>query len=720
MDLRDYLRMIRARWAIITLSSMLAVALAAILTWAVTPQFASSAQIFISTSAADDAQAFQGSQFSLQRVKSYADLVTGREIARRVVDDLQLEETPKELAEQIAATTKLDTVILTVTVTDPSPERAKTLADAVSAQFIAFVAELETPPGRDQATIKATVVDPPAEPLTPVSPQPLRNLGLGLALGLLLGAGIALLRETLDTTVKSPDDLKRALDLPVLGQIPFDKGAAKAPLIHGLDAYAPRVEGFRVLRTNLQFIDPDKSSKVFVITSALPEEGKSTSAINLAIVLAQGGERVCLLDGDLRRPMITSYLQLERNVGLTTLLVGRVDLDGALQETDLPGLEVLAAGRTPPNPAELLKSQATADILAELKARFDIVLVDAPPLLPVTDAALLADQADGTILVVRHGRTTVDDVRAAMERLHAVGRRAGRRHPQHDSVQRRWRLRLRLRLRAGRVADASCLEPAGEGPTQIDRSGGPEARSRIAVTAADCVLFPTECARKTDYRIPSMRDPASFCNTSFLHQFWVVDLLMTTRRALLAALLAATLSLFAAPAIAVDGYGPFGVFGSPNGGTFEEGDDIDVQFEATGLNCNSWTVTQDETGEAPSGGGGGSTFSFTVSPGEGTYSITARCNTSTGSQSAPLGGGSRGSLATYVQGAGENQDTITFTVGERGGDGDDGDGDGNGDGDNNGGLPDTGGSNVQLLTLGGTLAGIGAIIIVRARRRFTS
>ncbi len=192
---------------------------------------------------------------------------------------------------------------------------------------------------------------------------------------------------------------------------------------------------------------------------------------------------------------------------------------------------------------------------------------------------------------------------------------------------------------------------------------------------------------------------------------------MTARRVLIAALLAAVLSLFAAPATAND-YGPFGVFGSPNGGNFEEGDEIDMRFEATGLDCDSWTVTQDETGEAPDGGSGGSTFSFTVSPDEGTYSITAQCNTSSDAQSAPLGAGSRGSLATYVQGAGENQDTITFTVSEEG-DGDD-DGDGDGDGDNNGGLPNAGGSNTQLLVLGGALVGFGATIIMLARRRFTS
>ena len=421
VELRDYLSILRSRWLLIGLCALGTVALAGVVTLSATPQYASSARLFVSTSSSDGAQAFQGSQFSVQRVKSYADLLTGEEIARRVVDELKLDESPRDLAKQISATTKLDTVILTITVTDPAPERAQALAAAVSEQFVTYVAELETPPGKDQATIKATIVDPASQPESPVSPQPVRNLGLGLVLGLLLGAGIAVLRETLDTSVKTIAHIRSAIDVPVLGAIPFDKEAVKTPLIDGLDPYSARVEGFRVLRTNLQFIDPDQSRRVFVVTSALPEEGKSTTAINLAFVLAEGGERVCLVDGDLRRPMITTYTKLEGSVGLTTLLVGRVTLEEALQHSKRAGLEVLAAGRTPPNPAELLKSNAMTNVLSQLSDMFDIVLIDAPPLLPVTDAALIADQADGAILVVRHGRTTVDDLRAAAERLEAVG-----------------------------------------------------------------------------------------------------------------------------------------------------------------------------------------------------------------------------------------------------------------------------------------------------------
>ena len=423
VDLRDYLTIARVRWVLITMCTLTMIALAALFTWSATPQYASSSRLFVSTSgASDDAQANQGGQFSLQRVKSYADLLTGQQIARRVVDELKLEESPKALADQISATSKLDTVILRITVTDPSPERAKMLVDAVSDQFVSYVAELETPPGKDEATIKATVVDPGTEPSAPVSPRPKRNLALGLVLGLLVGVGLAVLRETLDTSVKSIKQLEDLIDAPILGSISYDRDAERNPLIDELGTYAPRVEGFRVLRTNLQFIDPDQQRKVFVITSSLPQEGKTTTATNLAMTLAEGGERVALIEADLRRPRISHYLNLESAVGLTTVLVGRLSLHDAMQHASQhAGLDVLSSGRTPPNPAELLKSHAMSAIIKELRADYDIVLIDAPPLLPVTDAALLASQSDGAILVVRHGKTTVDQVRAAAERLTSVG-----------------------------------------------------------------------------------------------------------------------------------------------------------------------------------------------------------------------------------------------------------------------------------------------------------
>ena len=422
MDLRDYLNILRHRWLLIASVTLGVVALAALATWRTTPQYASSTDLFISTSqASDDNQAFQGSQFSLQRVKSYAEMVNQNEITRRVIQRLDLDETPAELSEQITATSQLDTVILTITVTDPSPERAQRIAETTADVFVGYVGELETPPGQDQATIKATVTNQATEPKSPVSPQPLRNLGLGLVLGLLLGAGLAVLRETLDTSVKTHRQLEELAEAPVIGAIPFDGGADGAPLISEIDTYAPRAEAFRVLRTNLQFIDPDANKKVFVLSSALPGEGKSTTACNLALALAEGGQKVALVEGDLRRPRVAQYLGLVDAVGLTTVLVGRIDLPDAMQETQFPGLSVLSSGKTPPNPAELLQSRAMNSLIGQLRDEYGVVLIDAPPLLPVTDAALIASVVDGAVLVVRHGKTSADQVRGAVERLEGVG-----------------------------------------------------------------------------------------------------------------------------------------------------------------------------------------------------------------------------------------------------------------------------------------------------------
>lgn len=421
MDLRDYVRVIRARWVVITAFTLASIALFALLTLRSTPQYASSARLFVSTAATDDAQALQGSSFSLQRVKSYADLLTGQVIARRVVAAMNLDESPAALAGQISASSNPETVILTITVTDPSPQRAKKLVDAVAAQFVTYVAELETPPGKDEATSKASVVDPGTLPGSPISPNPMRNLALGAVLGLLIGVGVAVLRDTFDNSIKTVRQLEQLVEAPILGVISYDSQAVDTPLISELDTYAPRAEAFRVLRTNLQFIDPDIERKVFVITSSLPGEGKTTTAVNLALALAEGGENVALIEGDLRRPKVSEYLRLEGSVGLTTVLIGKLPLEEAIQTTAREGLAVLTSGSTPPNPAELLKSTSMTALIAALRGRFDIVLIDAPPLLPVTDGALLAAQADGALLVVRHGKTTSDQVSLAVDRLEAVG-----------------------------------------------------------------------------------------------------------------------------------------------------------------------------------------------------------------------------------------------------------------------------------------------------------
>ena len=315
MELRDYLRIARRRWLLILGSVVVLVALAAAVTAQTTKLYASTARVFISTTPSNSGDAYQGGLFSEQRVSSYADLLSGLELSQRVIDQLQLDTSAEALASKIDAPVVPDTVVLKITVTDPSPIQAQRINDGVVKQLQDFVTELETPPGGKLALLKATVVDSPRLPDSPVSPNPVRNLGLALVLGLILGFGVAVLREILDTTVKRIEDVPSLAETPLLSALAFDPDVQQRPLISELPSTAPRAEAFRVLRTNLSFVDVDQASKAFVVTSSVPSEGKSTTAVNVAIAMASAGQSVLLIDADLRRPQAAKLLNLEPTVG---------------------------------------------------------------------------------------------------------------------------------------------------------------------------------------------------------------------------------------------------------------------------------------------------------------------------------------------------------------------------------------------------------------------
>jgi capsular exopolysaccharide synthesis family protein len=423
VELRDYIRVLRKQWVLIALTTALAIAAAIGYTVRATPLYQSSIKLFVSAqerTTDTSSTAYQGGLFSQQRAKSYADLLSGPRVADSVVSSLRLPMTPAQLQSKITAQALPDTVLLTASVTDTNRAQAQRLANEVGVQFAALVEQLERPPTGGPAPIKVEVVENARLPSSPVSPKPTRNVGLALVLGLLLGIGLAVLRETLDTTVKSTQDLQERAGAPVLGVIGFDPEAKTRPLIVQTDPHSGRAEAFRQLRTNLQFVDVDHRPTSIVMTSSVSEEGKTTTTANLAISLSQAGIRVALLEGDLRRPRMAEYLGIEGAVGLTTVLVGRASLDDALQQWGDAGLLVLPSGATPPNPSELLGSQGMADLLRELESRVDLVLIDAPPLLPVTDAAVLSVIASGSLLVVRHGRTRREQVSTAIESLHRV------------------------------------------------------------------------------------------------------------------------------------------------------------------------------------------------------------------------------------------------------------------------------------------------------------
>ena len=244
---------------------------------------------------------------------------------------------------------------------------------------------------------------------------------LALALGVLLGIGLAFLRDLLDNTVKDRQNLEEITGVAVVGSIPLDKERRKEPAKSFDNDNSAFAEAFRKLRTNLQFLAVDNPPRVIVVTSSMPNEGKSTTAINIALALAENDHTVALVDGDLRRPRLDKYLGVVGSVGFSTVLAGRASLNDVLQKTAFPGVTVLTSGAVPPNPSELLGSLAAKKVLDELRAHFDYVVIDSSPLLAVTDAAILAAGADGVLIVARYGETKREQLAHAVGNLRSVG-----------------------------------------------------------------------------------------------------------------------------------------------------------------------------------------------------------------------------------------------------------------------------------------------------------
>lgn len=421
MELKDYIRIIRKRWRVIVAATLVVLAGAALATTLSPRIYEAKTQLFVSTSGGVDTGALlQGSNFTQQRVKSYADVITTPKVLDPVIETLGLNTTAAKLGTQITATVPLDTVLIEVAVASPDPKVAATVADAVGRQFTTTVADLESVGEGNSSPVKVTIVSAPTVPIAPISPKPARNLALGVVLGLLLGLGLALLRDLLDTTIKGEKDCAEVTDATVIGGISFDPEAPKRPLIVQSDPHSPRAEAFRTLRTNLAFVDAANHPRSIVVTSSIPGEGKTTTTANLATTMAATGSKVCVIEGDLRRPRLLEYMGMDGSLGLTNVLIGKADLNAVIQQFGDTSVFVIGAGSVPPNPSELLGSTAMHETLQELESRFDLVVIDAPPLLPVTDAAVLSTIADGTVVVVGAGLVDRDHLGKALQSLEAV------------------------------------------------------------------------------------------------------------------------------------------------------------------------------------------------------------------------------------------------------------------------------------------------------------
>ena len=422
MNLQDFAKLLRAQWVVLCAAILLAVLGALAVTFVTTPLYQSSTRLYVSaTGGASVAEMYQGNRLSQERVLSYTELLMGETLAQRTIDKLGLNTSAATLRGNVKASAKPDTVLIDVQVRDKSPVEARDIANALSDEFVTMVRELETPEEGSRPDARVVVEQRATIPGKAVSPNMILNLLAGLAVGILLGIGLAILRGLLDNTVKDRQNLEELTGVGVVGSIPLAKERRKAPAIFFGSDNTSIAEAFRKLRTNLQFLAVDNPPRVIVVTSSMPNEGKSVTAINIALALAESERNVVLVDGDMRRPMLGKYLDLVGPVGLSTVLSGRATLSEVLQTTGFPGLTVLTAGAVPPNPSELLASQAAKKVLGEMRARFDYVIVDSSPLLPVTDAAILAAASDGVLIMARFGRTKREQLAHAVVYLEDVG-----------------------------------------------------------------------------------------------------------------------------------------------------------------------------------------------------------------------------------------------------------------------------------------------------------
>ncbi|MDQ0145989.1 capsular exopolysaccharide synthesis family protein [Pseudarthrobacter niigatensis] len=386
------------------------------------PTYTAETQLFVAIQSSGSVQELQqGNNFSQARVQSYVKTVASPVVLQPAIDSLGLTQSAEELAKNVEASTDLNTVLINIKVSDGSPVQAAAIAQAVSNSLVNAVETLEKPAAGGTSPVRLSVIKPAAAPTSPATPNTRLNLILGLVIGLTAGLAAAVLRTTLDNRIRGEADLRRVTDAPLLGGIAFDPDANKKPLLTQVPTQSSRAESFRQLRTNLQFANVSRHAKTVLVTSSLPGEGKSTTATNLAIALTQAGQSVCLIDADLRRPMVNQYLGLERNAGLTTALVGSADVEDLLEPWGEDNLFVLTSGEIPPNPSELLGSEAMKQLLERLESTFDTVVIDAPPLLPVTDAAVLAQYVGGVVVVVGSKKLRHQDLEKTITSLQMVG-----------------------------------------------------------------------------------------------------------------------------------------------------------------------------------------------------------------------------------------------------------------------------------------------------------
>jgi capsular exopolysaccharide synthesis family protein len=418
VEIREYGRILRAGWWIVAVVTVLGIVGGLVYSFVSTPQYQACARLFVTTEGGSSVgEAYQNNLFSQERVTSYAGLATSTQVAQRAVDQLQLSNTANELRDKMTATPIEKTVLLDLCGTDSDPEVARALTNAVAGQLTQLVQELETSQRGGSPAAGATIIDQADVPQNPTGAGLVTTLGLGGVIGLILGLALALARGLLDRSVRDRTRVEEISGKAVLGGLPFDGERSKTPVA----SFSKMGEPLRTLRTNIRFLGGGSPVRVVTVTSPRAGEGRTSTAIDLAAVLAEAGHKVLLVDGDIRTAALADRLGISQSGGFSTVLSGEHRLEQVVQRDVVDGVNVLPAGPVPPNPSELLGSDRAQVLLESLRGDYRYVVIDTPPLLDVSDAAVLSALSDGSIVLARVNRTTREELRKAVKTLGAVG-----------------------------------------------------------------------------------------------------------------------------------------------------------------------------------------------------------------------------------------------------------------------------------------------------------
>jgi capsular exopolysaccharide synthesis family protein len=430
IDIREVFFTLLKRWYIIAICFIIAAGSSyAVTKFYLKPVYEAQTTLFLGKESEKVSLSFADIQVNSQLVTDYRELLKSNLVAENIQQKLGVDV--KKFKSCVNVQTVKDSRIFRISYQDTDPKLA---ADVVN-ELAIVIKQMAT----DVIQVKnVKVIDTAKQPEFPVSPNKKKNVGIAGFLGLALGAALIYLLEMLDYTFKKPEEVEKQLGLNVIGVVPKFEGGKRGKaekkdqkkleqdylknLITKNDPKAPASEAFRELRTNLHYISVDKELKTIVVTSPSLGDGKTVTAVNMAVTLAKSGEKVLIVDADLRKPKVHYYFGIKNAEGLTNMLTE--DKESKKLKTSsidgVPNLSILPSGPIPPNPAEILSSNRMRQMLENLKSEYDVIIIDTPPVGQVTDAAILAGITDGAVLVVASAQTRIDMAKRAKKALNSV------------------------------------------------------------------------------------------------------------------------------------------------------------------------------------------------------------------------------------------------------------------------------------------------------------